>query len=92
MAGAEERRLRREVSAEREQLADAVDELRSELMKATNVGGKLRANLPAAAAAALGVGFVVAGGIGATMRLVMRRGREGEQKVKVGRFSLLERD
>jgi hypothetical protein len=92
MAGAEERRLRREVSAEREQLADAVDELRSELRKATNVGGKLRANLPAAAAAALGVGFVAAGGIGATMRLVMRRGREGEQKVKVGRFSLLERD
>jgi hypothetical protein len=92
MAGAEERRLRREVSAEREHLADAVDELRSELTKATNVGGKLRANLPAAAAAALGVGFVVAGGIGATMRLVMRRGREGEQKVKVGRFSLLERD
>ena len=92
MAGAEERRLRREVSAEREQLADAVDELRSELGKATNVGGKLRANLPGAAAAALGVGFVVAGGIGATMRLVMRRGREGEQKVKLGRFSLLERD
>ena len=92
MAGAEERRLRREVSAEREQLADAVDELRSELGEATNVGGKLRANLPAAAAAALGVGFVVAGGIGATMRLVMRRGREGEQKVKLGRFSLLERD
>jgi hypothetical protein len=92
MAGAEERRLRREVSAEREQLADAVDDLRAELGEATNVGGKLRANLPAAAAAALGVGFVVAGGIGATMRLVMRRGREGEQKVKVGRFSLLERD
>jgi hypothetical protein len=92
MAGAEERRLRREVSAEREQLADAVDELRAELGEATNVGGKLRANLPAAAAAALGVGFVAAGGIGATMRLVMRRGREGEQKVKVGRFSLLERD
>jgi hypothetical protein len=92
MAGAEERRLRREVSAEREQLADAVDDLRAELGEATNVGGKLRANLPAAAAAALGVGFVAAGGIGATMRLVMRRGREGEQKVKVGRFSLLERD
>jgi hypothetical protein len=92
MAGAEERRLRREVSAEREQLADAVDELRAELGEATNVGGKLRANLPAAAAAALGVGFVAAGGVGATVRLVLRRGREGEQKVKVGRFSLFERD
>jgi hypothetical protein len=92
MAGAEERRLRREVSAEREQLADAVDELRAELGEATNVAGKLRSNLPAAAAAALGAGFVVAGGIGATMRLVMRRGREGTQKAKLGRFSLLARD
>jgi hypothetical protein len=92
MAGAEERRLRREVSAEREQLADAVDELRAELGEATNVAGKLRSNLPGAAAAALGAGFVVAGGIGATMRLVMRRGREGTQKAKVGRFSLLARD
>lgn len=92
MAGAEERRLRREVTAEREQLADAVDELRAELGEATNVGGKLRSNLPGAAVAALGAGFVVAGGIGATMRLVMRRGREGTQKAKVGRFSLLARD
>jgi hypothetical protein len=58
----------------------------------TNVAGKLRSNLPGAAAAALGAGFVVAGGIGATMRLVMRRGREGTQKAKVGRFSLLARD
>jgi hypothetical protein len=56
------------------------------------VAGKLRSNLPGAAAAALGAGFVVAGGIGATMRLVMRRGREGTQKAKVGRFSLLARD
>jgi hypothetical protein len=92
MAGAEERRLRREVSAEREQLADAVDELRAELGEATNVAAKLRSNLPSVAAAALGAGFVVAGGIGATMRLVMRRGREGTQKAKVGRFSLLARD
>jgi hypothetical protein len=92
MAGADERRLRREVSAEREQLADAVDELRAELGEATNVAGKLRSNLPAAAAAALGVGFVVAGGIGATARLVVRRGREGKQKAKAGRFSLLARD
>jgi hypothetical protein len=92
MAGADERRLRREVSAEREHLADAVDELRAELGEATNVAGKLRSNLPAAAAAALGVGFVVAGGIGATARLVMRRGREGKQKARAGRFSLLARD
>jgi hypothetical protein len=91
MAGSNERQLRRELSAEREQLADAVDELRAELGEATNIGGKLRSNLPGAAAAAVGLGFVAAGGIGATMRLIMRRGREGREKAKVGRFSLTTR-
>ena len=91
MAGTDERQLRRELSAEREQLADAVDELRAELGEATNIGGKLRANLPVAAACAVGLGFVAAGGIGATMRLIMRRGREGREKAKVGRFSLTAR-
>ncbi len=91
MAGTEERQLRRELSAEREQLADAVDELRAELGEATNIGGKLRSNLPVAAAGAVGLGFVAAGGIGATMRLIMRRGREGQEKAKVGRFSLTAR-
>ena len=91
MAGTDEQRLRRELSAERDQLADAVEELRAELGEATNIGGKLRSNLPVATAGALGVGFIAAGGIGATMRLIMRRGREGTQKAKVGRFSLLSR-
>jgi hypothetical protein len=91
MAGSDERQLRRELSAEREQLADAVDELRAELGEATNIGGKLRSNLLAATAGALGLGFVAAGGIGATMRLIMRRGREGQEKAKVGRFSLTAR-
>ena len=91
MAGTDEQRLRRKVTAEREQLAEAVEELRAELGDATNIGGKLRSNLPVATAGALGVGFIAAGGIGATMRLIMRRGREGTQKAKVGRFSLLSR-
>ena len=91
MAGGNERQLRRELSAEREQLADAVDELRAELGEATNIGGKLRSNLPAATAGAVGLGFVAAGGIGATMRLIMRRGREGREKAKVSRFSLTAR-
>ena len=91
MAGTDEQRLRRELSAEREQLADAVEELRAELGEATNIGGKLRSNLPVATAGALDVGFIAAGGLGATMRLIMRRGREGTQKAKVGRFSLLSR-
>jgi hypothetical protein len=55
--------LRRELDEERAKLADDVKTLRS----------KLRANLPVAAAGALGLGFVASGGIGATLRLLMRR-------------------
>jgi hypothetical protein len=75
MAATDKRQLRREVSAEREQLADAVEELRTELGDATNIGGKLRSHLPAAAAGALGLGFVAAGGIRATMGLIVRSAR-----------------
>ena len=68
--------VRREIESEREQLAHAVDELREGLGEATDVAGKLRARMPAVAAGALGAGFFLAGGIGATMRLLARRGRE----------------
>ena len=64
--------IERELAAEREGLSAAVEDLR----EATNVGRKLKAKLPVAAAGALGVGFVLAGGIGATVRLLFRRGRE----------------
>jgi hypothetical protein len=80
--------VRRDIEAERERLADAVDDLRSEM----DVNAKLRGKLPIAAVAALGAGFVVSGGIGATMRLVMRRGREGRTKARFGPFSLVDRD
>jgi hypothetical protein len=60
--------VRRDIQQEREHLADAVDSLRG--------GVDLRSKLPVLAAGALGAGFVVAGGIGATMRLLARRGRE----------------
>ena len=85
MAGTEQE-LRGELRAERARLAEAVETLRDELGKATDVGGKLRAKLPLAAAGALGLGFVASGGVGATMRLLMRRGREGRPQVKVGRY------
>jgi 4-hydroxy-3-methylbut-2-en-1-yl diphosphate synthase IspG/GcpE len=68
--------VRREIAAEREQLAEAVDDLRRGVAEATDVGGKLRSNLPVAAAGAVAAGFLLAGGIGATMRLLFRRGRE----------------
>jgi hypothetical protein len=84
--------VRRDIESEREQLADAADTLRESLGEATNVRAKLRSNLPAVAGGALAVGFVVAGGIGATARLIFRRGREGETKARVGRFRLVDRD
>jgi hypothetical protein len=80
--------IRREIAAERERLAEAVDELRADL----DIGDKLRARLPLVAAGALGAGFVVAGGIGAAMRFVARRGREGKEKARVGPFSFIQRD
>ena len=80
--------VRRDIEAERDRLAGAVDDLRSEM----DVNAKLRPKLPLAAAAALGAGFVVSGGIGATMRLLMRRGREGRTKARFGPFSLVDRD
>jgi hypothetical protein len=79
MAGTD-KELRRELGEEREKLAGAVATLRSELGDATDVSGKLRANLPAAAAGALGLGFLASGGLGATARLLVRRGRAGRPK------------
>lgn len=84
-------RVRKELAAEREQLATAVEQLRTELGEATDLAGKIRARLPVAAAGALSAGFVLAGGIGATMRLLARRGREGREKAKVGRYRLVDR-
>ena len=84
--------VRRDIEAEREQLADAVEDLRGGLARVTDIGGKLRKNLPLVAAGALGAGFFAAGGIGATMRLLARRSREGTTKAKLGPFSLVDRD
>jgi hypothetical protein len=83
--------LRRQIESERNALADSVDSLRSEISEATNVSAKLRAKMPAAAGGALAVGFVLGGGIGATVRFFFRRGREGGTKAKAGRFRLVDR-
>ena len=84
--------VRRELESERERLAYAVDSLRAEVKDATNVSAKLRGNLPVVAAGALGAGFLLAGGVGATMRLLFRRGREGKENARLGRFSFVDRD
>jgi Protein of unknown function (DUF3618) len=68
--------LRREIEQERRELAEAVEHLREGLGEATNVSAKLRSNMPAVTAGALGAGFFLAGGIGATMRFLARKGRE----------------
>jgi hypothetical protein len=80
--------VRRDIEAERDQLADAVDHLRAGM----DVTAKLRSKLPVVAAGALGAGFLLAGGFGATMRLLARRGREGTTKARLGPFSLVDRD
>jgi hypothetical protein len=68
--------VRRDIEAERERLAAAVEQLRQGFGEVTDVGARLRGRLPVAAAGAFGAGFVLAGGIGATMRLLARRSRE----------------
>ena len=80
--------VRRDIEAERDRLAIAADDLRAGM----DINAKLKGKLPVAAAAALGLGFVASGGIGATMRLLMRRGREGRTKARFGPFSLVDRD
>ena len=84
--------VRRDIESEREQLAGAAESLRESIGEATNIGAKVRSNLPIVAAGALGVGFLLAGGVGATARLIFRRSREGETKAKLGRFRLVDRD
>ena len=80
-------KIREELRTERAALADAVHDLRGAL----DVSSSLKSKLPMVAAGAFGLGFLKAGGIGATMRLLMRRGREGDVKAKAGRFSLIDR-
>ncbi len=86
------KQVRRDIETEREQLASAVEDLRGGLADVTNIGAKLRSKLPLVAAGALGAGFFLGGGIGATLRLLARRGREGTTKARLGPFSLIDRD
>jgi len=83
--------VRKDIEAERERLVGAVEQLRGELGAAANVTGKLKSKLPVVAGGAASVGFVLAGGIGATMRYFARRGRDGHEKARVGRWSLRDR-
>lgn len=68
--------IRHEIELERQRLASAVEQLREGLGEATDLAGKLRGHLAAATAGAFVGGFVLAGGIGATMRFLARLSRE----------------
>jgi Protein of unknown function (DUF3618) len=90
MADADSRtteQVRVEIEREREQLATAVEQLR----EAADPSSMVRSKLPVVAVGALGAGFVLAGGVGATMRLLFRRAREGDTRAQVGRFRLVDR-
>ncbi len=84
--------IKREIEQERNELARSVESLRSEIKQATDVRAHLSRHLPIAAGVALGAGFLLAGGVGATVRLVFRRGREGSTKARFGRFVVVDRD
>jgi hypothetical protein len=83
--------VRRDIASEREHLADAVEDLRTGIGEATDISARLRSKLPLVAASALGAGFVLAGGVGATMRFVARRGREGRERARFGRFAVVDK-
>lgn len=68
--------VRHEIAAERQKLADAVDDLKVRLGDAADVKTRVRTRLGSLAPAAFAAGFVIAGGVGATMRLLARRSRE----------------
>jgi hypothetical protein len=80
--------LRRQLARERAELAADLAALRDGASPAAAV----RSRLPLVAAAAFAGAFVVAGGIGATIRLFFRRGREGQEVARFGRYVVLDRD
>lgn len=76
MAGRGVEEIRREIAGERAELAGAVGRLRGEVASATDVGARLQPRLGRLLPGAFLGGFVAAGGVGASMRYLARRGRE----------------
>jgi hypothetical protein len=65
--------VRGDIERERQQLGSALEDLRRELRRATDVTSRLRAHLALGAGAAFATGFVLSGGPGAAVRLVAGR-------------------
>ena len=74
--------IRRRLQDERHLLVVSLDELRGELKASTDVRAiidrRVRPILPLAVGGALATGFVLSGGIGASVRYALRRSRDGE--------------
>jgi hypothetical protein len=68
--------IRRQIEHERNELARSVDQLRTSVKEATDVRTRIAEHLPVVAAGALAAGFVLSGGVGATLRLLFRRDQE----------------
>jgi hypothetical protein len=79
--------LRRQLAHERGELAADLAAIR----EGAGPADALRPRLPLFAAAAFAGGFVLAGGIGATVRLLFRRGREGHVVARFGRYVVVDR-
>ena len=75
MAATDEETIRSETRTERAELAEAVGQLRGAVARVKRVGSKLRSKQALGAGVAVAVGFVKAGGLGATARLLRRRKR-----------------
>jgi hypothetical protein len=71
--------VRKEIEAERERLAGAVEHLRTDIGEAKDTAGRLKAKLPLAVA--------LAGGIGAAVKYLVRRGRGRREHARTGRRS-----
>jgi hypothetical protein len=80
--------LRSQLAHERAELAADLAALRD----GASPTGAVRSQLPLAAVAAFAAGFVLAGGIGAAVRLVLRRGREGREVARFGPYVVVDRD
>jgi hypothetical protein len=73
MATSDEESIRGELRVERAELAEAVGELRGAVARMKRVGAKLRSKQALGAGGAIALGFLKAGGVGATARLLKRR-------------------
>jgi hypothetical protein len=88
MAAEPQADVRRRIASERGELTRAVTDLRAGMGRTADLSAQARAHLVPLAAAAVGAGFLTAGGLGGTIRLLAVRRRV--RRERSGR-SLLDR-